>query len=93
MCLSDLQHVFKITSINKKPSLVRIMQDASQQNAFQRKLRSDSLKITRKTNVISTWSVIIISAIFLLIKLCYRIKLKGKEIPHGKCVLSPSIKT
>ena len=70
------------------------MQDVSQRKKrfSEKDLRRDSLKITKKTNVINTWSLIIVIAIFL-IKLFYRIKLKGEEIPHGKYILSASIKT
>ena len=51
------------------------MQDASQRNVFQRELRSDSLKITWKTNV--THEAI---AIFLTIKLLHRIKGEGNSL-------------
>lgn len=70
------------------------MQDVSQRKKrfSEKDLKRDSLKITKKTNVINTWSLIIVTAIFL-IKLFYRINLKGQEIPHGKYILSPSIKT
>lgn len=61
------------------------MQDASQRNVFQRELRSDSLKITWKTNV--THEAI---AIFLTIKLLHRIKGEGNSLV--KYILSSSIK-